>query len=59
MAEVCTGRGSLKKIGELPEGSEAFQVEISELEHFLLGPGDDAISILSFAENACGEGGRK
>ena len=32
---------------------------INELEHFLLNPEDDAISILSFAENACDEGGCK
>ena len=38
--------------------SETFQVGITELEHFLLSPGDDAISIFSFAENACDEGGR-
>ena len=31
----------------------------TELGHFVLCPKDDAISILSFAENACGEGGRE
>ena len=31
----------------------------NELEHFLLSPEDDAISIPSFAENDCVEGGRK
>ena len=39
--------------------SEQFHFGINELEHVLLIPEDDAISILSFAENACGEGGRK
>ena len=34
------------------ETSESIQVEISELEHFLLGPEDAVISITSFAENA-------
>ena len=28
-------------------------------KHFLLSPGDEDISIMSFAENACDEGGRK
>ena len=35
--------------------SEKLQVGICELEHFLLSPGDEALSILSFAENACDE----
>ena len=39
--------------------SEKRQVGISEWEHFLLSRGDGAISILSFAENACDDGGRK
>ena len=30
-----------------------------DLDHLLLSPGDDAISILSFAVDACGEGRRK
>ena len=38
--------------------SEQFHVGINELDHFLLSPEDGAISILSFAENACQEGGR-
>ena len=29
------------------------------MDHFLLSPKDTAMSILSFAENACDEGGRK
>ena len=32
---------------------------VAVCEHFLFSPGDEAISILSFAENACDEGGRK
>ena len=32
---------------------------VNELEHFLLSPEDDAISILLFAETVCEEGGRK
>ena len=38
---------------------EQFHVGTNELGHFLLSPGDDAISILSSAGNACDEGGRK
>ena len=36
-----------------------FQVVIGELQHFLFSPGDDTISILCFADNACDEGGQK
>ena len=39
--------------------SEQFHVGINELELFVLSPEDGAISNMSFAENACGEGGRK
>ena len=39
--------------------SEQFHVGINELERFVLSPQDDAISTLSFAENACDGGGRK
>ena len=38
---------------------ETFHVGITELEHFLIIPGDEAISIFSFAEDACDEDGRK
>ena len=37
----------------------ARQKSFTELGHFLLGPEDAAIGILSFAENACGEEGRR
>ena len=36
----------------------SFTVAISKLELFLLSTVDDPISIMSFAENACDEGGR-
>ena len=39
--------------------SKRIQVGNRELEHFLLSPRDAAINIMSFAETACGEGGRK
>ena len=39
--------------------SDQFHVATNELEHFLLSPEDNAISVLSFVENACEEGGRK
>ena len=45
--------------GELPEGKRTASCWNNELEYFLLSAEDDAISILSFAENACDEGGRK
>ena len=32
--------------------SESTQVDVSELEHFLLGPEDAGISVMSFAENS-------
>ena len=44
--------------GQLERG-ENVQVGIAEKEHFLLSPGDGAISILSFAENTCDLGGRE
>ena len=34
------------------ERSESTQVDVRELEHFLLGPQDAGISVISFAENA-------
>ena len=34
------------------EQGESIKVEVSELEHFLLGPEDTDVSITSFAENA-------
>ena len=39
--------------------SAQIQVGISELEDFLLSPGDDAISIMSCAKNACDGGCKK
>ena len=39
--------------------SEQFHVGFNELEHFLLSPENYASSILSFAEKACDDGGRK
>ena len=34
------------------EKTEQTQVEVSEMEHLLLGPGHEDVSITSFAENA-------
>ena len=48
----------IAKVEQYLEKSESIQVEISELEHFLLGPEDADISITSFAENARDEGGQ-
>ena len=39
------------------ERSESTQVDVSELEHFVDGPEDAGISVMSFAENAMDEGG--
>ena len=48
------------KIEQSLEESESIQVEITELEHYLLGPEDVDICIKSFAESAREErGGRK
>ena len=44
---------SMRVIGEMEshsETSEKIQVEITESEHFLLGPGDEAVSIMSFTQ---------
>ena len=42
----------LDKMEKYLQRIEHIQVEVSELERFLLDPGDADISIMSFAENA-------
>ena len=50
-------RVDLDKMEKYVETTESIQVEVSELEHFLLLPDDADISIRSLAENARDEGG--
>ena len=50
-------RVDLDKMEKYVETTESIQVEVSELEHFLLGPEDADVSIRSLAENARDEGG--
>ena len=57
--QIARVRPLIETMGSYLKKSEQCHVGIDELEHFLLSPGDDTINILSFAENACGEGGRK
>ena len=45
------------KMQSYSQKSEELQVGTSKLEYFLLGPGAEEISIVSFAENARDEGG--
>ena len=52
-------RGSGMRGNAFSSRSEHIHVGFNELEHFLLSQGDEAVRILSFAENACDEGGRK
>ena len=47
----------IAKMEKYLEESEQIQVEISELEHFLLGPEEADVSITSFAENGRDGGG--
>ena len=55
----CTVRERvvLDKVGKYLDTTGSIQVEVSELEHFLLGPEDADISIRLLAENARAEGG--
>ena len=50
-------RALIEKMESYLLKSEELQVGIGELEFFLLGPGDEDISITSFADNARDEGG--
>ena len=50
-------RVALDNTEKYVEKGESIQVDVGELEHFLLGPEDADISITSFAENARDEGG--
>ena len=52
-------RGNVFSVENHLKRNEKMNVAISDLEHFVLIPGREEISILSTAENACAEGGRQ
>ena len=52
-------RTLIKTMASYLKKSEQFHVGFNEPKHFLLSPENYASSILSFAEKACDEGGRK